>query len=190
LGYLHRALPILETLLKSEPGNNDLLLYAALTEADLGKIPSRVSPQPDSILWLRRGMADLTSLVARDPANMTNLLESIKVQEWLSLSLARDGREQEALALAQDAIGKTRSLADDPGATLESRRELPRAYAAMAAACVALGKHDEARKWYRAATVEWDKLASKGLNSPDDEDEIADAGKGGSSGASITRARK
>jgi len=180
LSYLHRALPILETLLKSEPGNNDLRLYAALTEADLGRIPSRGNSQAESILWLQRGMADLTSLVARDPANTTNLLESIKVQEWLSLSLARAGREREALALAQDAIGKTRSLADDSGATMETWRELPRAYAAMAAACGALGKHGEARKWYRAATVEWDKMAAKGLYSPDSEAEIADARKGGS----------
>jgi eukaryotic-like serine/threonine-protein kinase len=179
LGYLRRALPMMETLLKSEPGNNDLRLYAALTEADMGMSLGRGSSPQQSILWLRRGMSDLTSLAESNPTNMTNQLELIKVQEWLSVSLARGGQEAEAISLAQDAVGKTRLLADDAGATAETLRELPRAYAAMAATCGALGKSGEARKWYRAATSEWEKLSSRGLYFPDSAEEKEEAIKGG-----------
>jgi len=164
LGYMRRALPIFETLLKSEPGNDNLRLYAALTEADIGVAMG-------SAAWLRRGMADLIRLVESDRANVTNWLELIKVQEWLSLSLARGGGQAEAIGLARDAIAKARLLGD---ATVESRRELPRAYAAMAATCGALGKREEARQWYRAAVAEWEKVGS----SPDSEEEIAEARRG------------
>jgi len=178
LGYLRRALPILETVLKSEPGNGDLRLYAALTEADLGEFLGRRNSQPESLLWFRRGLADLTRLVESDPANTTTRLELIKVQEWLSLNLARAGQEPEAIALAQDAIGKARSVAENAAATPESWRELPRAYAAMAVTCGVLGKRDEVRKWYRAAAAEWEKIGSKGFYFPDSEQEIAEARKG------------
>ena len=180
LDYLHRALPILETLLKSEPGNGDLRLYAALTEADLGEFLSRSTSRAQAIPWLRRGLSDLTKLVESDPANMTDQLELIKVQEWLSLTLARGGEEREAVALAQDVIGKAQAVAGDVGATPERGRELPHAFSAMAATCDALGKRSEARKWYRAAVVEWEKLISKGLYFPDSEQELENARKGAS----------
>jgi tetratricopeptide (TPR) repeat protein/tRNA A-37 threonylcarbamoyl transferase component Bud32 len=178
LGYLHRALPILETLLKSEPGNGDLRLYAALTEADLGEFLSRGTSPRQAIPWLRRGLSDLTTLVESDPANMTNQLEVIKVQEWLSLNLARAGQAPEAMALAEDSVRKARSLAVAAGVTPERGRELPRAYAAMAATCDALGKRAEARKWYLAAVAEWEKMIANGPYFPDNEQELEDARKG------------
>lgn len=154
LGYLNRALPILGTLLKSEPGNGELRLYAALTEADLGDFLSRGTSRAEAIQWLRRGLSDLTKLVESDPSNMTDQLELIKVQEWLSLTLARGGEEREAVALAADAVGKAQASASAADATPERGRELPRAYAAMAATYRALGKQGEARKWYQASVAE------------------------------------
>jgi tetratricopeptide (TPR) repeat protein/tRNA A-37 threonylcarbamoyl transferase component Bud32 len=180
LGYLRRALPILEMLLKSEPSNNDLRLYAALTEANLGEFNGHALSQAQSILWLRRGMADLIKLVESDQTNTSNVLELIKVEEWLSLSLAHAGQGGEAIALAKDAIGKAQSLAEDAGATPESQGELPRSYAAMAATCDALGQRVEARKWYRTATAEWEKMGSKGLSAPESEQEIEEARRGAS----------
>jgi hypothetical protein len=109
---------------------------------------------------------------------MVNLFEMITTQERLSLNLALAGMQQEAVALAEDAIATARSWARDPGATAESLRELPRAYAAMAATLGAAGKRGEARKWYRAATEEWNNLRSKGMNFPDCEDEIEEARRG------------
>jgi tetratricopeptide (TPR) repeat protein/tRNA A-37 threonylcarbamoyl transferase component Bud32 len=178
LAYLHRALPILETVLQSEPGNSDLRLYQALTEADIGLSLGRGGSQAPSIVWLRRGLSDLGKLVASDPANTTNLLEFMKVEEWLSLALAKSGQAKEADALAREAIAKAQSLAGDGHATLQSLHELPRAYAAMGASCRALGRRDEARKWFRAAGAEWDKITSKGLYSPESEQEIEDAKRG------------
>ncbi len=177
MGYLRRALPILEMLLKSEPGNSDLRLYAALTEADLGLLLGEGGSKGQSILWLRRGVSDMNKLVEVDRANMTHLLELIKVQEWLSLALARQGQGTEAVALAQDSVAKARLLADQTAVTQESWRELPRAYAAMGATCGALGKREEARKWYRAAGAEWEKMASKGVLPPDSAQEVEDAKK-------------
>jgi tetratricopeptide (TPR) repeat protein len=187
LGYLRRALPILETLLKSEPGNGELRLYAALTEADMGRFPGSGSSQRLSIPWLRRGVSDLTKLVESDPTNMTDLLELMKVQEWLSLSLARVGQRTEAVSLAQDVIGRARSLANETNATAESSRELPRAYAAMAATCGALGQRAEERKWYRTASAEWEKMVSQGLNFPESGQEIEDARKRASFGETESR---
>jgi tetratricopeptide (TPR) repeat protein len=178
LGYLRRALPILETLLKSQPGNGEIRLYAALTEADMGESLGRRGAQAQSIVWLRRGLSDLTKLVEGDPANMTNVFEVVKVQEWLAFALARAGHETEAVHLAQDAIASARFLAGAVSATPESWRELPRSHAAMAAAYDALGKRAEAQKWYRSATLEWEKLISKGMRFPDSEQEIAEARKG------------
>ena len=172
LGYSRRALPIFATLLKREPDNNDLRLYAALTEADLGERLGRVHSQDESILWLRRGMADLAGLLDSDPSNTTNLLEFIKVRQWLSLSLARAGQEAEARSLAQDAIDRARKLTANRAATPESLRELPRAYAAMAETCDALHNRAEAHKWYRVAATEWDGLTSRGVQFPDSAAEI------------------
>jgi eukaryotic-like serine/threonine-protein kinase len=182
LGYLRRALPILETLLANEPGNGDLLLYFALTKADLGVALGRGGSQNDAILWLRRGLADLTRLVARDRANTTNLLELIKVQEWLSRSLARAGEGPEAVALARDSIERARLLPGGPAATPESGRELPKAYSALAMVYDALGKHNDARKWYRASSEEWEKMRVNGVNLMDSQAEIEDARKGAAGG--------
>jgi tetratricopeptide (TPR) repeat protein/tRNA A-37 threonylcarbamoyl transferase component Bud32 len=189
LGYLRRALPIFDMLLKTEPGNSELRLYAALTEADLGELLGRGPAQSESMVWLRRGLADVRGLVASDPSNTTNLLEMIKLQEWLSLSLGRAGQETEALALAQEAIGQVRRLDGDAGATAETLREWPRAYAALAATYDALGRRDEARNWYRAATTEWSKLAAKGLNFPDSEQEREDAWRGAAAGVPVAARR-
>jgi tetratricopeptide (TPR) repeat protein/tRNA A-37 threonylcarbamoyl transferase component Bud32 len=177
MAYLRRALPILEMLLKSEPGNSDLRLYAALTEADLGQLLGEGSTKGQSILWLRRGVSDMARLVEADQSNMTHLLELIKVQEWLSLGLARQGQGTEAVALAQDSVAKARLLAGQTAVTQESWRELPRAYAAIGATSSALGKREEARQWYRAAVAEWEKMASKGVLPPDSAQEAEDAKK-------------
>jgi tetratricopeptide (TPR) repeat protein len=185
LGYLRRALPMFETLMKSQPGDGEMRLYAALTEADMGEFMGRAHSQTQSILWLRRGMADVAKLVESDPANTTTRFELLKVQEWLSLGLARSGQEAESLALAEDAILKARSLADDVRARPESWREVPRAYAALAATYGALGKRADARKWYRVATVEWEKMIAQGLYFPDTEEEIADARRGAATGAPV-----
>ena len=106
--------------------------------------------------------------------------ELIKVQAWLSLSLARGRQEKESVALALDAIDKARLLAGEAGAKAESWRELPRAYAAMAATYGALGNRREARNWYRAAVTEWEKLDAKGVSTPDSEPEIEEARRGAS----------
>lgn len=151
----------------------------------MGEFLSRAHAQTQSIVWLRRGMADVAKLVDSDPANTTNRFELLKVQEWLSVALARGGQEAEALALAEDAIGKARLLADDVRARPESWREVPRAYAAMAASYGALGRRADARKWYRVATVEWEKMIAQGLYFPDTEEEIADARRGAATGAPV-----
>ena len=175
MGYLRRALPILETLLKSEPGNGVFRLYAALTEADMGEFLARGGAPQQGVVWLRRGLSDLNKLAESDPKNTTNLLEIIKVQRWLFLVLAREGEEREAVALAQDGIAKAQRVAGDINATPESWRELPRAYSAMAEVYRALDQRTVARTWYRVASAEWDKMAAKGLHFPDSEQEIADA---------------
>ncbi|MDR3699763.1 MAG: serine/threonine-protein kinase [Candidatus Sulfopaludibacter sp.] len=175
MSYLRRALPILETLLKSEPGNGVYLQYAALTEADMGEFLARGSFPRQGVVWLRRGLSDLYKLAESDPKNTTNLLEIIKVQRWLFMVLAHEGEESEAIALAQDGIGKARKVAGNINATPESWRELPRAYSAMADVYQVLRKPAEARIWYRVAAAEWDKMAAKGLHFPDSEQEIASA---------------
>jgi len=176
LGYLRRSLPILETLLKSEPGDRTVRLYAALTEADLGEFAVD-NTSDEAIRWLRRGMSDVSAL-ADDPKNKMNTLELIKVQQWLALSLAHRGEAREAVALARDCVDKAESAAGSPDATPESWRELPRAYFAMADTYRSLGKRDEARRWYRAALVEWDKVAAKGVEFPDSDEELAEARRG------------
>lgn len=177
LSDLRRALPILEGLLKTEPGDTDLRLYYGLAETDMGQFLARSGSGPDSILWFRRGLADLRQLVERDPGNAVSLYEFITAEERLSLILARAGQRDEALSLGEDAIAKARPLAAGEGATLESARELPRAFSAMGATCTVLGKSADARTWYRAATSEWDKLRAKGLYAPDDQVDIAEARK-------------
>ena len=175
MSYLRRALPILETLLKSEPGNSVFLLYAALTEADMGEFLVRGGAPQQGVAWLRRGLSDLNKLAESDPKNTTNLLEIIKVQRWLFLVLAREGEEGEAVALAQDGIDKARKVAGNINAAPESWRELPRAYSAKGDVYRVLRQPVEARMWYRVAAAEWDKMAAKGLHFPDSEQEIADA---------------
>ena len=177
IGYLRRALPIMETVLKSQPGDGDLLLYYALTEADMGDFLGRRGQTAEAVAWLRRGIADLTRLLHRDPSNTLHLLELIKVQEWLAVNLARAGQETEARAIALDSIAKSRPFAGDP-AKPESWRELPVAYAAMAQVCSASGKSAEARGWYRTALAEWDKMARQGLALPDSEQDLAAARRG------------
>jgi tetratricopeptide (TPR) repeat protein len=178
VSYARRALPIFETLLRSEPDNGVLRLYAALTEADLGELLAGKRLNRDAILWIRRGLSDLTKLVERDPGNTTNRLEEIGVQRLLAGQLARAGQAREALAVAQEAITQARLVGGDVGAAPESWRELPEAYAAMAYVCLVLGKREEARQWYRAATAEWEKMRPKGIYFPDSEVEIEEARKG------------
>ena len=169
-GYLRRALPILETLLQSEPGGHELQLYAALTEAEMGEFLGRNGSRQQSIIWLRRGLLHLGALVESDRTNVTNLMELIKVQEWLSLSLAHGGKRVEALAAVQDAVLNAKLLAGQPQVTAETWSALPRAYAAMGATCDVLGQKAEAQEWYRAATIEWEKMISKGLHPPDEHE--------------------
>jgi tetratricopeptide (TPR) repeat protein len=174
LGYLRRALPIFETLLKTEPGSRELQLDAALTEADMGEFLGRNGSRQQSIVWLRRGLLEIGKLVERDRSNLTNLMELIKVQRWLSLSLAYGGQKAEALVAARDAIANATLLAGLPGVTPETWSALPRAYAAMGATCDVIGEQAEAQKWYRAANLEWGKMIAKGFHPPD-EHEVEDA---------------
>ncbi|HEY2016850.1 MAG TPA: hypothetical protein VGH38_25270, partial [Bryobacteraceae bacterium] len=179
VGYLRRALPIFDVLLKGEPDNSVFRLYFGLTEADLGDQLTRRNPSRESIQWMRRGMADLAKLVASDPHNTTHVVELLKVHRMMAAGLALAGQENEALAVAREAIGQARSLAGDAGSRQELlRRELPRAYVSMASACKVLGKREEAGKWYRMAMGEWDGMRSEGLLSPDTELEIRDSRKG------------
>jgi tetratricopeptide (TPR) repeat protein len=174
--YLRRALPIFEKLLKDEPNSGVFQLYAALIEADLGERLAMRKPTPDSILWIRRGYAHMTKLVEREPGNTTQMVELLKIQRMLVHNLARMGQERESLSLAQDLIVKARSVAGQAGPRQEMlRRELPRAYAAMATTCRALGKREEARTWYRNAIAEWEAMLSAGLSSPETESEIGEA---------------
>jgi tRNA A-37 threonylcarbamoyl transferase component Bud32/tetratricopeptide (TPR) repeat protein len=178
MGYLRRALPIFETLLAKEPDNGELRLYSALTEADMGEFLGRANARKESIRWLRRGLLDLMKLVASNPADATDRLELLRVQEWLSLALARSGQKTEAIALADDAIARAHVLKSDTGSNQESWRELARAYAAKAATLGALRQPAEARGWNRTATEEWDKMIAHGLNFPDSVEEIETARKG------------
>ncbi len=178
VGYLRRALPIFEGLLKVEPDSGVFQLYLALVEADLGEHLGRRNLSPDSILWIRRGLADMAKLVERDPKNTTQRLELMKLQRMLVDNLARAGEERESLALAQDVIGKARSVGAEVGPRQELlRRELPRSYAAMAGACRLLRRPEEARKWYRLAMGEWEAMRAEGLSSPDTEQEMEDSRK-------------
>ncbi len=178
MGYLRRALPILETLLKSEPSNGVFRLYAALTEADMGEFLARRGPSAQGVTWLRKGLADVTALAASDPSNTTYLLEVIKVQRWLADALTRAGDHAEALALARAGIDKSRPLAGATGTTPEAWRELPRAYAAMGDICRSARQPGEARRWYREAAAEWEKISAAGWHFPDSEQEIAEARRG------------
>jgi tetratricopeptide (TPR) repeat protein len=182
--YLRKALPMFEGLLRDEPSNGVIQLYIALTEADLGAYLAMRTSIQDSILLLRRGFFDITKLVERDPRNTTHFLELLKVQRMLVDSLARTGKAQESLALANDLIAKARSVVNQAGRGEEMARsgadlELPRAYTAMADTCLLLRKRDEARKWYRLALTEWETMRSAGfVSSPDLEEEMEQARKG------------
>jgi tetratricopeptide (TPR) repeat protein len=174
LGYARRSLPILETLLKSEPGSRDLQLYSGLAKAEMGQLLDRDGSGQESIAWLRSGLLELKKLAEKDPSNVTNLLELIKVQEWLSLSLAHGGKKVEARAAAEEAVAYARSLTSQPGLTPETWSALPRAYAAMGATCNIIGEPTESKGWYGAAASEWEKMIAKGLHPPN-EREVADA---------------
>ena len=176
VGYLRRALPIFEDLLKDEPNSSVFQLYGALTEAELGKHLGSAKPSRDSILWIRRGYSHMLNLVERDGNNPTEMVELLKIQRMLMNDLARTGQDREALSLAEDLIVKARSLASQTGAQPEMlKRELPRAYAAKAGAFRTLGKRNEARKWYGAAIGEWEAMVHAGISSPETEAELAEA---------------
>jgi tetratricopeptide (TPR) repeat protein len=123
--------------------------------------------KPDSILWIRRGFSRMAKLVERDPENTIQYLELLNIQRRLVHSLSLVGQGQEALSLGLDLIVKERAVAAQAGPRQELRYDLPRAYSAMADACRALGKRDEARKWYRSAIGEWEAIISEGHYSPD-----------------------
>jgi tetratricopeptide (TPR) repeat protein len=178
VAYLRRALPIFEGLLKDEPNSGVFQLYAALTEAELGKHLGMRNVSRDSILWIRRGYSHMAKLVERDPENPTQMVELLKIQRMLVKDLARMGQERESLSLAEDLIVKARSVASQVGSRQEMlKRELPRAYAAKAAACRTLGKREEAREWYRTAIGEWEAMVRVGLSSPETEAELAETKK-------------
>jgi tetratricopeptide (TPR) repeat protein len=170
--YMRRALPIFEKLLKEEPDNGVIQLYYALTEADLGDALATRTSRPESILWIRRGFSRMSKLVERDPGTTIQYLELLNIQRRLVHSLALVSQGQEALRLGQDLIDKERVVAGKAGPRQEIRYDLPRAYAAMAGACRALGKRDEARKWYRSAISEWEAIFAGGLPSPETELEL------------------
>jgi len=178
MGYLGRALPILENLLKSEPDNGTLLLYTALTEADLGTFLGQRNSHQEALHWLRRGLSDLNKLMARDRAVTLHLLEYIKVEHWLAEELARAGQAAEALAIANDAIEKSRRVVGDPSSPPETWLEVPLSYESLADVCRTLGKREEARRWYRVSLSEFDKIRAKGMDFPDSYSEIEKARKG------------
>ena len=186
MAYLRRALPIFEGLLIDEPNSGVFQLYAALTEAELGKHLGMRNVSRDSILWIRRGYSHMTKLVERDPENPTQMVELLKIQRMLVNDLARMGQERESLSLAEDLIVKARLVASQVGSRQEMlKRELPRAYAAKAAACRTLGKREEARESYRTAIGEWEAMLRVGLFFPGDrsgtgrDEEVGGIGLGG-----------
>jgi hypothetical protein len=169
---------IFRSLREAELDNADLQLYEGLSEAQMGKLLGRKNPSRESILWIRRGLADLTKLAATDPKNTVHQFEVIKVERWLVDNLARSGEEKESMALAQDGIVKSKSVAGDMRASPDAWRELPRAYATMAATCRTFGRQAEARQWYRAAFEAWQKMRANGYGFPESAAEIEQARKG------------
>jgi tetratricopeptide (TPR) repeat protein len=165
--YLRRALPIFERLLKDEPNNSVIQLYTALTEADLGEFQAMRTLSRDSIPLIRLGFSRMAKLVERDPENTIQYLELLSIQRRLVHGLALVGQGREALSLGQDLIDKERVVAAQAGPRQELKYDLPKAYSVMAAACRALGKRDEARKWYRSAIGAWEAILSEGRYSPD-----------------------
>jgi len=123
--------------------------------------------QSNTIRWIRQGFSRMAKLVERDPENTTQSLELLNIQRRLVHSLSLVGQGQEALSLGLDLIVKERAVAAQAGPRQELRYDLPRAYTAMADACRALGKRDEARKWYRSAIGGWEAIISEGHYSPD-----------------------
>ena len=178
IGYLRRAMPILESLLKSEPGNAVFRLYAALTEADMGEFLTRREATAQGIAWLRKGLADVTALADSDPQNTTHRLEVLKVQRWLIEALARAGDGAEAEKLARKGIEASQLVAAGKNPTPESWRELPRAFQAMGDVWRVRRNAAEARNWYAKAAGEWDRIATRGLHFPEDDEEAAEARRG------------
>lgn len=176
-GYLRKALPIFLGLLEREPNSGNLILYTALTEAELGDSMARSAPRnPEAIARIRSGWQRLRGLSEREPGDITARIEMFKLQRILTRRLAAAGQEAEAIRLSQDLIDQSRSLAETAAGKSElPLRELPRAYAAMGEVSRILGRESESRQWYRKASGEWTGLRAKGYALPDADDEIATA---------------
>ena len=171
--YLRRALPIFQTLLHGEPDSGTFLLYAALTEAELGDCIGKKQLTRESILPIRNGLKTIEHLVARDRANTTNVIELIKLQKLLANNLARAGEAGEAIALSQAVIATARRISGTEGSQTEvPKRELIRAYIAMGDIFARLGRRAESIRNYRVAVTEFDVLRAKGFILRDSEAEI------------------
>ncbi len=170
--YLQRAVPIFQALLAREPDSGVFLLYAGLTEAELGDSLGHRNPDQGSIQRIRNGLALLEKVAAREPANTTHLIEVLKIKRMLASNLARASHEAEALHLSIEMIDTARRIAADPGSrTALPLRELPRALASMGDVQTILGRPGEARKWYASSAQEWDALRAAGHVMPDSEPE-------------------
>ncbi len=177
-GYLRRALPIFLGLLEREPGSGNLMLYTALTEAELGDSMGRKGPSAESIRRIRSGLARLQTLLDREPGDLTTRIELFKLQRMLARNLARAGEAGEAMRVSKDLIDAARGLSESPASSAKSElpmRELPRAYAAMGEVCRLLHRDGEARQAYQKAVDAWAALRGKGFTLPDAADEIARA---------------
>jgi len=177
-GYLRRAVPIFQSLLQREPSNGNLMLFAALTEAELGDAMGRVKPTRESVMRIRTGWMLLRKLVEREPGDTTNTIELFKVQRMLALNLARYGFATEAVQLSEDLITRAGSLSGPSAPQAEiPLRELPRSYALMGAVFRELGKPAQSRSFYQKAVHEWESVKARGLLALGASDELDEARK-------------
>lgn len=177
--YLRRALPVFQSLLRREPDSGTYLLYTGLTEAELGDCLGHRNLNRESLQRIRNGLLLVAKLVARDPSDMTNRIELLKLKRVLARNLARAGEAQEALLLSTDVLAKAREVSGAQGSQTEiPMRELPRAYALLGMVHGQSGHRDESQRWYRMAVSEWDSLRDKGYSLRDAERDILEAKSG------------
>jgi serine/threonine protein kinase/tetratricopeptide (TPR) repeat protein len=178
--YLRRAMPIFQRLLEREPDSSVNLLFAALTESELGDLIGQQKMSAQSLDHVRHGFALMKKLMDRDPGNTTNRIEYFKVQRLLALNLARAGHKDESLAVSRDLVDGARDLLKAMGTAELPMREIPRASSLMARVYRELGNREEAQRWYQRASKEWDAWTKLGRTTYLVDEEIAEARKGAS----------
>lgn len=178
---LRRALPIFKSLLQREPESGTFLLYAGLTEAELGDCMGGKRPAPESLQLVRNGVAQIQKLVNRDPRDTTNRIELLKLQRMLVRNLVRGGHAKEALELSNAILAQAREVSGEQGSQTElPMRELPRAYALLGSVYQQLGRPEESQNWYRMSLDQWDRLKAQGYELRDAEKDIRETRKAAS----------